>query len=333
MNNRNGFLDFIKYFAAIAIILVHRDFPGAVGGTCAALGNAGVCLFFLISGYACFGDKTVMPGKILTRFKRNGIITLVTVGIYAVFAFFMKCIYDLGFDQFIRDIKNPMTYVRMLTLGDFDFILAIPLWYMIAILYCYLIFILITKFNLKKVVLIAVVPLLLFRIFMEVYVSSYPEVSWHWSRNAIAGALPIMLLGYLTAAYKDKLKIKNSLLLLVFFASMIVMFVTANVRVGGLIILEPFKIICATSLFVYAVNNPDIHICKPVEKLGREDSLYIYLSHYMIAFLISFYAFKLLGRTDPVMWSLQFVVIAVVIAVSRLLSVSIKAFRNKASGL
>ena len=333
MSKRNGLLDFIKYFAALAIILVHRDFPGAVGGTCASLGNAGVCLFFLISGYACYGDKSGMPGKIWSRFKRNGIITLITVVIYAVFAFFMRCFYDLGFDKFINDLKNPMTYVRMLTLGDFDFILAIPLWFMIAILYSYLIFMMIAKYDLKKVALAAVIPLILLRIILEIYVSSYPEVSWHWSRNAIAGALPVMLIGYLIAAYKDKLKIKDSILLITFFAAMIVMFVTANVRIGGLIVLEPFKIICATSIFLFALNNPECHICKPIENLGREDSLYIYLSHYMVAFLISFYAYRLLGKTDPVSWCLQFVVIAVVIVVARILSIVVKVFRNKASGL
>ena len=81
MNKRNHFLDFWKYIAAIGVILVHIPFPGPIGKSLAAAGSGGVCLFAVISGYACFGDSKEASEKILRRLKRISLITAVTLAI------------------------------------------------------------------------------------------------------------------------------------------------------------------------------------------------------------------------------------------------------------
>ena len=91
MSDRNGFIDFWKFFFAIGVILVHIPLPGVYGNIGTAVGVCGVGFFYLISGYACYGpDKKEMCSKILKRFWRNGIITLITIIIYLVFAYFEK---------------------------------------------------------------------------------------------------------------------------------------------------------------------------------------------------------------------------------------------------
>lgn len=320
MNERNGILDFWKYIAAIGVILVHIPFPGFWGLSCSAIGLSGVCLFFLISGYACYGDSKVMTGKILKRFKRNGVITLITVTVYFISAFFAYQ-RENALIRFEQMLINPMTYIRMLLLGDFEFIFGYQLWFMMALLICYLIFLFIVRINMRKIVLIALVPLLLLRITVSIW-EGLSDGSWFWSSNAIVGALPMMLLGYTIAIYKDKLKkITDFSLIVILLVSAVLMLFTSNYLIAGICFSQPFIMLTATALFVYAINHSSDHVFKPIEKLGREDSLYIYLSHYL--FIVIFSDLAIMNHFSDMQmdWLVPATVIIASLVFARILSV------------
>ena len=75
---RNNSIDCWKFIAAIGVIFVHVPFDGPLGHICTSIGICGVAFFYLISGYACYGDKDETCPKIKKRFIRNGLITLLT---------------------------------------------------------------------------------------------------------------------------------------------------------------------------------------------------------------------------------------------------------------
>ena len=329
MNKRNDLLDVFKYFAAICIIFVHSKFPGVAGSVIAMVADSGVSFFFLISGYACYGKKDEMTVKIWKRFRRNGIILLFTAAAYFVFTFLFRYISGNGFEAFVDKLRDPKTYLMMVTVGDFDFILGIPLWYMVALLYCYLIFLLIVKLNLKGILIFAAIPLLLIKICFEIFIKTMPEISWHFGNNAIIGALPVMLLGYLIACYKDRIKIKNSILLLICSISVVLICLTVIFRFGGYVFAEPFSILLATSVFLFAIENPDLKCDEKIAKLGREDSLYIYLFHYMIALLITFFVKNYLAYTMLIRCILPLFNAVLVIISAKLISVSVRRISGK----
>ena len=325
---RNGIIDFWKFVSAIGVILVHIPLPGVYGKIGTAVGVCGVGFFYIISGYACYGsDKNLMCSKIMKRFRRNGIITILAVAIYFLFAFIAAKYFGSRQDflLFKQYAKNPVSYIRMILLGDFEFIYGSALWFMVALLYGYLIFYVIVRFELKKVVYVLTPILLLARIVVDSYVNSFP-VSWHISANLLIGALPMMLLGYVIADKKESLcKISNPVLIILSIVSAALMFLAVNFKVGKIDVSQPFKILCAASIFVHGIKNSRSHIFKPIEKLGREDSLYIYLCHFIIIVLLSGWIYSFYYNEKILSWQLPLLVIIVSVIVSRVISLIVRA--------
>ena len=322
MGKRNYFLDFWKFIAAIGVIIVHVPFRGIAGTLGTAVGTWGLGLFALISGYACYGEKNVMCGKVLKRLKRNGIITAISVTAYLIFSYFiyradgMKAVWKFAF-------KKPMTYVKMIFIGDLEFFYGSALWYIIGLLWCYVIFYILLRINRKKVFYILTAVFLILRVIVDTYVNSY-GANWHYSGNALIGVLPMMLLGYVIADKKDKLmKIPTWVLIVSSLISAAAMFLSVCFNAGGLNISQLFKIICAAFVFLLGIKKPDWYIIKPLAFLGREDSLYIYLCHFMIYIGLSAYMYSRMVPERIIEKQLTFAVIIGALIAARLISVII----------
>ena len=148
---RNHLIDAMKVIAAIGVIFVHFPFPGVLGKILASFGTVGVIFFFLISGYQTYCEDSGDSAKILRRFKRNLRLVLLVMLVHLVYTIFKQ----IAFGDIVLWLKsyllNPITYVRLLVLGDLDFINCGHLWYLVAMLYGYLIIYCMEKYNLRKV--------------------------------------------------------------------------------------------------------------------------------------------------------------------------------------
>ena len=329
---RNDHLDFWKFIAAIGVILVHIPFPGAAGPNFASIGLWGTIYFFLISGYACYGDKEKMGGKIIKRSKRNAKITFIIVAIYIVFTIVRKYIWERDvFPEFMQNFADPVLYIRMIFLGDFELFRADALWYMVALLYNYIFFYLIVKYVPIKVVYIMLIPFLILRIGMETYVNSF-DASWHLTANTIVAGTPIMLMGYAIAANKEKIqKLSVRKLIAATIVTVIIMLITVNFKVGTIDISQPFKILTATLIFLLAMRTPQLSFGKTIAKLGREDSLYIYLIHYLFIAIIEHYKSSMPLSETAVAWISPLIVIVVTIIAARIITLISKRIDHKSA--
>ena len=251
----------------------------------ASVGTLGVCLFAAISGYACFGDDHSMPAKILRRLKKALIITVSTIVFYTVFSFFiMRSTGELS--RWKSVFSNPVSYMRMLVFGDFDFMYASFIWYMVALIYCYVIFYFLIRYNLKKLIIFLFPLMMAIRITVFFYIQS-AGANWHISSNFLVAILPLMMLGYVIAEKKDKLiQIPTSVLISGSAISAVEMFVTVCVKFNGFNISNLFTILCISFVFVLGIKKPEWQVIKIVSRLGREDSLCIYLIHTMIILIL-----------------------------------------------
>ena len=286
-----------------------------------SVGTCGVILFFLISGYSIYdptSDKSKVCGRIMKRFRRNGRITLIAVAIYFAFT----CVEQLlagSFGAWIAEFANPIVWLRMVFLGDFEIIKADPLWFMPALLYAYLIFWLVYRLDLQKLIHGLLPLLLLLRIGMETYTNSF-GADWHLSGNAIVGALPVMALGHFIASKKERfLGLSNRSTVFLLCSSAIAMFLTAVFRIGTIDISQVFKIACAMFVFLFALGHDEYHPCAFLERIGRADSLYIYLFHFLLIRLLRFCLQYVSVPQAAVDWCLPIVVIVLSILLAELI--------------
>ena len=319
---RNCCLDFAKGIAAIGVVLVHFPFPGVFGRTLASVGVCGVILFFMISGYYAYDpDDAKACGKLLKRFRRNLILTLIAVAAYLAFTVIEQLI--LGtFSEWAEQFKDPWLLPRMVILGDFEFIHGDPLWFMPALLYSYLIFYLLHKHGITKQAYKALPFLLLLRVGMETYTNSF-DADWHLSGNFLVGAMPIMLLGHFIAYKKESFtKLPLRVTFLLAGLSMITMFVFVNLKFGRFDVSQSFKIWCAFEVFIITLCLPEKKVIPAVGVIGSRYSLNIYLSHYAIGVLV----LDILLLDSAPEWSTDWLLPVSVIIASLLFSMCIYKF-------
>ena len=327
MNKRNYFLDFWKYIAAIGVILVHIPFPGPAGKALSVIGSGGVCLFALISGYACCGESVKTSEKIIKRLKRNGLITVISLAIYIIFSFFLM--QSLGqFDQWKNGFTNPASYLKMLVLGDFEFFYAAILWYMVALIYCYIIFYFVVRNNRKKIIYLLLPATVALRIAAGIYVGT-AGASWHIRDNFLAGVLPMMCIGYVIADQKEKIgKLNTSFLVTGSVISAILMILTARFKIAGIDMSQPFIILAMTFLFMTGIRKPEWHIFKPVAYLGQKDSLYVYLFHVIVILVLRSIINSFPIPKDVIRMTLPVISIIASLLLARLLSVIVPRISN-----
>lgn len=281
MDKRNSLLDSLKCILAIGVVFVHFPLGGILGKVLASIGQMGVIVFFIISGYAAYGEGENNSSRIIVRFKRAVRLTVVSVLAYLAFTAVEKLIWG-GFSQWVSRFTDPLLYPEMIFVGIFDFIHADHLWFMVALVYGYLFLYVIEKHRLEKLVCFLLPFLLLLRICMETYTNSF-GANWHLSGNAIVGAIPVMSLGYVIHIKKETLfRINGGPCALLTLVSYALMFVTINTRICGLDLSQIFKISTATLSFIFVCSRNGAVKENVLSKIGRAASLYIYIFHFLI---------------------------------------------------
>ncbi|MGN1341096.1 MAG: acyltransferase family protein [Oscillospiraceae bacterium] len=277
--------DFFKGIFAIGVVFVHFPFPWILGKILASFGTTGVIFFFLISGYQSYSADGSKADKLLVRFKRNLVILLVALLVYFSFTIIQQLVHGT-FDVWIANFRDPMTYFKMIILGDFSLVNADALWYMTALLICYPIMYMIEKKRLNKY-FYAVLPfLILLRIAVETYVNSFSFIDWldwHYAGNFLVGGLPIMVLGnYLHCKEERIKKLNGKAVVTATVISALMVFLFVNVKIGSVDISQPFKISTAVLVFICCMIYSDCKGVGCINTLGRKYSMYIYIYHYLI---------------------------------------------------
>ena len=320
LSQRNRLLDAMKAIAALGVIFVHFPFPGEIGRICASFGTVGVIFFFLISGYQSHCADPADSGKILRRFKRNLLLIAAVIPIFVIYTVVKQIALGTASDWVATYLLNPITYLRLIVLGDLDFINCGHLWYMVAMLYGYLIIYLMEKFRLHKLFYIALPVLLLLRASMETYTNSFSHFSWfdwHFSGNFLVGALPIMLLGSFISVNEEKLVALGTRVLLPAAAVMMsLVFLTVNIKLLGLDLSQPFKIAAATAFFMLCLTVTLKGPATILDRIGRHLTLHIYIWHRIVGDLF----IDLLTYVRAEQWVYDWCLPVATIAVSLLIS-------------
>ncbi len=204
---RNQALDEAKAIAAYSVVLLHIRFPGEAGAVVNAIARFAVPFFFLISGYFCYrsadGDILKrMPGKI----KHILYLSLLAVPFYIVWECIQRGIEGEAPFKWMGDllkyenIKNFILYNRTSPIRP-------HLWFLFALLYCYLLFCVVEKFRLHKMVYL-LIPILLAGNFWMGANSGEAGDTYRIMefRNYLFTGFPFFMLGHLLHRCQGKLQ-------------------------------------------------------------------------------------------------------------------------------
>ncbi|WP_022750259.1 acyltransferase family protein [Lachnobacterium bovis] len=287
--NVNVKLNLLKGFACMGVVFIHITFPGLFGQIVLYASAYAVPIFFMVAGYYAYGkDKDVIKRRL---------IKIVKIFAYAYMLFFLykltSSIKNHEVLQWLSSNYNWKTPIKNICFCTINF--AIPLWYLIAMIETYIVWLYVVKQK-KEHLVIKITPILFL---LQIILTSYCETmqfEWFWKINFVTRAMPWFMLGYYlnSETTRSKRSLKTSTLIM-----MVIVGCAIAVIPSAFDLSVKFNVIgyipYAFGLFSLALKNPSKSICKPVEFIGDKLSLNIYIFHALMDGVISFVFLRLLN--------------------------------------
>lgn len=283
---KNHFLDALKGIACIGVVFGHALFPGRFGYLVLTAATGMVPIFFLISGYYSYHASRE---KLIEKTKRKEKhIAFITIGVLALYFVWMCIRMLLGKKAFatILHVVNIRSVIKFFLLNDTTMFDGGHLWFLLALLYCYITLYIIGRFRLIKFAY----PVIAIAFILRILAVSCGN--WHYSQNFWVDGFPYFFLGFYLREHPEKYaKVRSKMCVCLAIGGLLF---SEIANMGGVF---PFKlniyevgtIVMAVSLFVYAIKNPKIGENSFLEKIGRNYSMFIYIVHVIILQTITDY--------------------------------------------
>ena len=272
---RNKLLDQIRLLAAFLVILIHAPLPGKAGQVFEAVSRVAVPLFFMISGYYAHGKS---KEKLLKNARKTAIMLLWSVGLYFVCRILLS-LYDNTTVAYLSQFLSLGIWVQTLVFNNG--ILLGHLWFLLALLYCYLLYALfLRKTSLTVRMCISVVLHVGFFVIREVLKLHGIFDPAYYLRNFLFVGIPFFLMGGAINQIKAR------------FLQVPTAIWAVLICVGtALACIERFYVGCydlyvgtgiaAVALFMFA-QKPEIPASNVLASLGEKYAGDIYIFHSMM---------------------------------------------------
>lgn len=291
MNNvRWNSIDCLKGIACIAVVLIHFNFPGDLGIWVKSFCRFAVPVFLMISGFFFLSNGEMNDEKTVNKIRHILSLLIASALFYALFSIFE---YSFGNEDWsiIAFMKERLTggkIVKLFLTND-PFVYS-HLWYMMALIYCYIFCLLAFSKNrtLKGTVFLAIILLIGYTCLQEFGSILHIKNSVHIIGTGavlsifnlfIFRALPFFLFGVVARKYILSIKRislnKYFALILFLFGGILAAFEHLNIANAQFFI---GNYIMVFVLIIMSIKYPDAD-CKILSFIGRELSLYVYILH------------------------------------------------------
>lgn len=280
---RNMTLEIVKLFAAYMVVFIHITFAGDLGVVMDALARFAVPLFFLVSGYFSYN---ISPEKIIKRIKYIFSLLIFTSILYTLFNIAVRIYYGSFADVVIyfAEYFKPQNLCNL-------FIFNVPIssghiWYLLAVIYIYIIYYFIVKYEVKeKVLLIISIVLLITHLILGEGLSAFGIVlPINFLRNFALMGFPFFTIGLWSRRNHEKIKnIKIPIIIISALVGIILtifsryLFGANELHIGSIFIL--FSLICLTLKYAH-IKYPKCF------RFLTDLSTYIYIIHILVSYLI-----------------------------------------------
>lgn len=283
-SSRKESFDFLKFFLAFLVVVIHTGFTGYAGMRILAFARMAVPLFFMITGY-------YLPVMSDDKFKRY----LIKITYLTVFTSLFYTLSPHASPDWFAQTFTMKRIIKWLLLNEF--MSVGHLWYFYALLYV-LIIIYFTRKSGKMKILYMVLPFLFLGNYLLSFLTHY--VCY---RNFLFLGLPYVLLGYLFRNYENRILDifhKSRPLILWFVVTCISLCVELFVyKLAGLKIVRDHylstlpMVACA---FTLVLRNPHYGAGCFFAFVGKNYSAYIYIMHIFVIGLLRFSLKFVLGE-------------------------------------
>lgn len=331
---KNKLLYSLQGIACIMVILIHSRFPGVIGYSLNAIARFAVPLFFIISGYFTYTADTK---KLLKKMLHITKLFILSFGVYVLYTYFL-CRLNNNIQEFSNTISCMLMKENILKLAILNVVpLANHLWYLPALLYCY-IFRLITKNKiLSKSYILA--PFVLVGAYIYAIISIYNNTFENiYIRNWMFFGVPLFCIGceikkLISSKKLNMNKISNTLLLSLSFLGLVTTFIEISIlhKHGIYSMLEFFlgSILLTIPLFLFCIKNADSKLqIKPLSYIGENLSLMVYIIHPLFIKIMNDIYISYYGNTISD-WYKPPIIIAVTLVFSLIYFKITKRIKNK----
>ena len=294
---RNQWLDVLKAFACIMVVLIHCMFPGNVGIVCRALARVAVPLFFMVSGYFFYlADRLKMNSRVIKKIKH-----LLWIALFSGIGYLLLDIVETAYkakgafqlSEYLSELVSWESLVRFLFTNTP--IVYIPRWFLYALVYCYIFMYFYNKSNIKyKGLYIVSVLLLCGEIVIEVIetlggtkiILGICDVDISVRLLFLLRALPWFVFGMLWKQYWSFIeKIRMKVCVCVGVIGIVLVVIQA-VYMGDFQVYVGTVLMCF-SLFTLSLKAVKLKAYKGISYIGEQLSLYVYMIHGAVISIMS----------------------------------------------
>lgn len=302
MTQKNNCLNFIKGIACFGIVYMHTSYDCMASSVIVCAFRFAVPIFFMISGYYIYyNNKQLVFEKAKKRCKHIALLFL--------WAFFINELWKVIINPLIQNktidlkkwlgelisIKNLKNLLLFSQLGGI-------LWFMIALIECYLLLMIINYFDLYKAAYIIAAVLIVAHIIIRGYIQYFSiipeETNILWFRNCWFMGFPFFMMGNLLHKKESfiKNKISNNILIIMMITGILISFVERY-----FVVLEIYWGVLVTvfSMFIFAIQNREKKIIPLISWIGENCSMQIYI-YQMIMFSVIMILYSKLGLNSVV---------------------------------
>ena len=296
---RNQYLNYWKGIACFGVVFVHTRFPvEQLDGILQTIFRFAVPLFFMVSGYFCYGeDREIVEKKLPAKVKRIFWLNLGGCFYYFIMQMAIAVFGDshggeAAVPERLHLLFNKEKMIQWLVFNQDPFVNI--MWFTSALLYCYIIIWVINHFNLYKISYKLIPVLIVIHLVMgNVLILFGVEINKVCYRNFLLFGLPFVLLGNWLHKNQEYILEKTTVkkcqmtLLAGWVLGMAEWFIEGRreMYLGTLLVLF--------SIFLLTLYQPEKKESSFLTIIGEKYSLFIYVVHYSLIVVLERFSEKL----------------------------------------
>lgn len=282
---RNTRLDAYKGLACIFVIFIHCNFPGQLGTIVKGIARFAVPLFFIISGYFTICSDEKMIWKVIGKKIRHIMVLLAYCSMLWIFyEFVMHCFVGnkISVYAFLKQFFAPRNFYTLLLFNNPSGFLGGGgvLWFMFALVYCYVAFGLIAKTKTYCIAYMFIPITLILNFSIEHGVIQFAEkYNTMFVTNFWVFGYPLFMIGNLLRKNKEKI-CSNHVWIFSIITGVVLSIIgclnwNAELYIGSIFL--------AVGLLMHALASPTGgKFIDFFAYIGNKLSLIVYAIHYMV---------------------------------------------------